>query len=599
MNPKHTWAWIAVGAGLFAFIFFFERHRQRPAPGLAPLLSNFKAADVTSVRVRPANTPDMIRVDRTNSGWTITQPVAFPANQTRVEALLAVLERLAPATVITARELQNHPKADEEFGFHNPQYLLELQQADLHTLKFGARTAPGDQVFVQVVGGVDVFVVDAELMKLLPGSINDWRDPTLLDLGSLVFDRISITNAGKVIALQHDATNNLWRSSEPLPARADRRHLDLLLQKLHGLSISQFVSDDPAADLDTFGLSPPGLSLAFARGTNQTALLQFGKTNAAGHFFARRVGINSVVTVPPEPLVPWREPVNEFRDRQLLAVPEGLREIEVRAAENFILQRTPSNTWQIATEKFPADPALVNDFLTTLGRLEIAQFVQDAVLSPDLGRYGLTSPTQQVIFRIPAAPGTTNAPLAHVSFGYTVGENIYARRADEDSVYAVRMADVQTLPVAGWQLRQRRIWNFQEHELARVVIHQAGKTRELIHDGTNSWSFAAGSQGILNGLAIEQTTLGFCNHAAPPWVTAWVARGEAARAGRYGITTNTLALTFELKRGEKFDIHFGANSPAQYPYARVTLEGEPWIFEFSTALYHLVDNYLTIPANVP
>ena len=151
MNPKITWVWIIVAAVLFAFIFFFERHRHQAGLGPAPLLSNFKAAAVTSVRVRPANTPDIIRADRTNLGWTITQPVTFPANQARIETLLAVLERLAPATVITARELQNHPKADEEFGFHNPQYLLELQQADWRTLKFGARTAPGDQVFVQVI----------------------------------------------------------------------------------------------------------------------------------------------------------------------------------------------------------------------------------------------------------------------------------------------------------------------------------------------------------------------------------------------------------------------------------------------------------------
>ena len=82
-------------------------------------------------------------------------------------------------------------------------------------------------------------------------------------------------------------------------------------------------------------------------------------------------------------------------------------------------------------------------------------------------------------------------------------------------------------------------------------------------------------------------------------MTAWVARGEAARDARFGITTNALTLTFESKRGEKFDVQFGALSPAQYPYARVALEGEPWVFEFSTALFELVLNYLTIPASAP
>lgn len=598
MNPKHTWAWIGVAAVLVAFIFL-DRRWNKPALGPRPFLSNFSAAAATGVRVRPANVEE-IRADRTNSAWMITRPFNFPANRVRVEALLLVLERLSPAAVITARELQRHPKADEEFGFDNPRISLEIQQNEARTqLKFGRRTAPGDQVFVQVVGGVDTFVVDAELLKLLPASVNDWRDPVLLDLRPLVFDRMSITNAGKVIAFQRDATNNLWRITEPLSARADAQHILMSFQKLQGLSISQFVTDNPSADLDSFGLTPPALSLAFARGTNNVALLQFGKTNAAGHFFARRGGINSVVTVPPEPLAPWREQFYEFRDRQLLALPADLREIEVRAAENFILQRESSNAWHFATEEFPADPALVEEFLTALSRLEIAQFMQDAVLNPDLARYGLTSPVQQVIFKAPVAAGTTNTPLAQLSFGAKAGENIYARRADEDSVYAVKLADFQILPTAAWRMRQRRIWNFSEHEIARVVIHQSGKTRERIHDGPNLWSFAANSQGILNGLAMEQVTRGFCDLAAPSWVTAWVARGEAARDARFGITTNTLALTFELKRGEKFDLQFGALSPAQYPYARVTLEGEPWVFEFSTVLWELVLNYLTIPEKGP
>jgi hypothetical protein len=596
MNPKHTWRWLIIAAGLFVFIFFFERHWRQPAPGPAPLLPNFTAEAVTSIKVRPANLPE-IRADRTNAAWWLKQPVNFPGQASRIEALLAGLEHLVPVAVISAGELLRHPKADEEFGFDNPQTSLDLQQGDSSTrLKFGRPTAPGDQVFVQVVGGIDIYVVDAELMKLLPGSANDWRDPALVDLRPLGFDRISITNAGKVIELQSDPANKLWRITSPLPARADAGRLLLSLQKLQGLSISGFISDDPRADLEGFGLSPPGWSLAFARGTNKVALLQFGKTNAAGHLFARRAGLNSVVTVPPESLAPWCEPFSEFRDRHLLALPAELREIEVRAAENFILQRDATHTWHLASEKFPVDSALVNDFLATLDRLEIVQFVQDAVTNPDLARYGLTSPVQQVIFKAPAAPGATNPTLIHLAFATNAaGENIYAHRADEDSVYAVKRADFQNLPIAGWQLRQRRIWNFPENDLARVVIHQNGKTRELIRHGTNSWAFAAGSQGIINGLAVEYAARGFGELAA----TAWVARGAAAREARYGITTNALTLTFELKRGEKFDLQFGVLSPAQYPYARVTLDGEPWVFEFSTALFELVLNYLTIPETVP
>jgi hypothetical protein len=68
---------------------------------------------------------------------------------------------------------------------------------------------------------------------------------------------------------------------------------------------------------------------------------------------------------------------------------------------------------------------------------------------------------------------------------------------------------------------------------------------------------------------------------------------------RYGISTNSLALAFELKRGEKFAIEFGGVAPSQYPYAAVTLDQETWVFEFPQALYQLVSSYLSIPAGTP
>lgn len=594
MNAKHTWTWLLIAGALLAFILLFERHWGQPPPGPAPLLPNFKATAVTAVTVQPAG-EEGIHLERTNATWTLTRPVPFPAQKALVENLLTALERLVPSHTVKPGELPNRPQAEAEYGFDNAPVTLNLQQGEyLTSVKFGRRTAPGDQMFVRVVGREDIYVVDVELLNLLPRSPNEWRDTSLVNWAALTFDRITITNVGKVISLQSDATNSkVWRLTEPMNVRADYDHLLASVQLLRSLSITRFVSDKTNADLDTYGLAPPSLSLVFANGTNPVASLHFGKTNEAGHFFARREGLASIVTVTGEALTPWRDTVPAFRDHQLLALPPATGEIEVQAAEKFTLQRGASNVWQLAGQKFRADPVLVAGFLATLENLKITQFF-GGITDTELLQYGLTTPGYQVSFR-PPVNGATSAPLAQLFFGTNQGPVIYARRADESSVYAVPLADYQQLPGAAWQLRERRLWNFAENDLARVVIRQDGKTRELIRNGTNSWSFASGSQGILNGLAMEMAVRPFGELTA----TAWVARGASALAPRYGITTNSLTLTFELKHGEKLDIAFGALSPAQYPYARVTLEGEPWVFEFSTTDFELVLNYLTIPASVP
>jgi len=227
--------------------------------------------------------------------------------------------------------------------------------------------------------------------------------------------------------------------------------------------------------------------------------------------------------------------------------------------------------------------------------LEIIEFVKDAITDPELRTYGLTSPVRQIILKSATASGATNPPLVQLSFGTNVDERVFARRADEDSVYAVKLSDFLRLPSAGWQLRERRIWNFTEGDLARVTIRQGGKTRAMLRAGTNSWAFAPGSQGVINEFAVEETAHRFGELTA----TEWSAHGDAAREARFGFTTNSLALSFELKRGEKLDVEFGDEAPSGYRYARVTLEGDPWVFECSLGLYQLVLTYLAIPPTVP
>ena len=597
MNSKLTWIWLLVAAGLFAFIFFFERN-LKPAPtGPPPVLPEFKASTVTSVRVLPAGYSE-IRVERTNSGWLMTRPIAAPAAKAQIEDLLAALEQLVPATVVSPGALKQRPQAEEDFGFENPQTSIVLQDAKANPrIQIGARTAPGDQVFLRVVGREDVFVVDADLLNLLPRGTNDWRDAALIDLRAVAFDRITITNITGPMDLQLDVAHGTWRMLHPMQTRADGRRILESLQALQALRIGQFVSDEARTDLEPFGLQRAALDLGFQAGTNTVALLHFGQspTNAPTQFFARREGFNSILTVSAESLTNWSKSFYHFRDRYLLTLPLELGEIEVRGGEGFVLQRASSNSWRVASQKFPVDAASVEDFLTALKELEIIEFVKDATTDPDLRAYGLTSAVCQLILKSDTATGATNLPLAQLSFGATLGEKIFARRADEDSVYAVKLSDFLRLPSAGWQLRARRIWNFTEDDLARVTIHQGGKTRGLLHAGTNSWIFAPGSQGVINEFAVEETAHRFGELTA----TAWSAHGDAAREVRFGFTTNSLALNFELKRGGKLDVEFGSEAPSGYRYARVTLEGDPWVFECSLGLYQLVLTYLVIPPTVP
>jgi len=578
---------------LFGLMLARNRYFRGHESGPGKVVPNLKPSAVESIQITLTNSAELL-AERTGSGWTLTKPLSYPAQAASIEVLLARLERLTPATSIRMEELKNRPKADEEFGFANPQASILIQQQGDQRIRLllGGKTAPGDQFFLQVVGAENVYVIDADVLKFVPRSANDWRDRTVLDLRALGFDRIAVTNGTRIFEVQRDSTNSPWRMARPFLARADGAKIEQALEKLQNLRVTQFVSDDPKADLEALNLQPAELELAFSQGSNNVALLQFGKTNNAGQVYVRRGGQNTIVTAANELVEPWRAPANDFRDLHLLVVTQPVDAIEIRGEENFSVQRQTNDTWRVLPQDLPTDEASVNELISVLGglHLEVAQgFVTEAGLT----NYGLAPPLRQYTFyaRADGAAGASNSVLAELQFGTNQPGKVFVRRTDESAVYSIPTNDFQRLPAGGWQLRGRRLWNFSDDDIAGATIRKDGKACQIIRKERYHWSFAPGSQGLIkNELALEETVRGLVQVTA----ATWVARGYQNRA-RYGFHDGGLQVTLELKNGDKATVEFGAEAPSNFEYAAVVLESQVWIFEFPWLLFRDVLSSLPIP----
>jgi len=592
MNFKNQWFWLLIGVGLLGFILVHRQFKQPEQSGPGKVIRDLRPSAVTEVQVRPQGQLE-IRAKRATAAWELTAPVVYPAQSASIDHLLQALANLRAVTFITAAELKNQPKADEDYGFTNPQASLIIRQPEKQfQILIGTLTAPGDQVFVQLIGVEAVHVVDAEILKLIPRSPDDWRDTAVLRLKNLTFDHIGINHAGRPLRFQR--VGNDWRMTAPIEARADNARIQECLQRLDGLEVSRYVSDDANADLESFGLQPADLEITLQDGTNTIALLQFGKspTNKLEQIFARRSSHNSILAVPKEPLVLWRGSARDFREAHLISETDGVNAMEIQGREPFALQQQTNNTWRVMPQNFPADSALVRDVLTNLAGMQIVEFTKDVVTPIDFTNYGLAAPISRYILKAPQTASATNLILAELNFGATEGDHIFVRRSDETSVYAVNKKDFERLPVAPLQMRERQIWSFSENEVTQLTIRQQGKVRQIQRKGAHNWTLAAGSQGMINDLAVEESVRPLCRLSA----AAWVARGEQDRE-RCGLGENCLQLTLDLKNGEKRTVSFGSAVPNEGVYAGVQLEGEFWIFEFSAALYRFVSLYLTIPAD--
>jgi len=596
MNSKSTWVWASAALALFAFIFFYQQHLGKRPVGPQKLLPSLKADAVTSVEILPLG-QRKIRAERVNDTWQLVEPLSYPAQATEIQVLLHALEQLTSTTYITEQELRTHERPDEEFGIEPAQTSLILQQGGHRTqIHVGYRTPPGNQVYLHIVTVTGIYVVDADWLQAIPRTGNDWRATGLVDLSRLRFDRLMVTKAGNTLELQRDPDSRLWGMVLPLKARADSGKVEEALRGLQDLRVHQFVSDRARPDLESFGLETPELSVALAQGSNVVFALDFGKTNGADLVYARQHDQNTIVTVDNARVGPWRASYEAFRDRHLVALTGRLDAIEVRVPDGFTLRRQASNSWSVLPEDFPADPGLIDELAGHLSGLEVS-FAKDSVTELELPKFGLAPPARQYILNFAAADREgTNATPVQLDFGADQEGNVFAKRDGESFVYAIKAADFARLPTAGWQLRDRRIWKFTEEDVASVTLQQEGKTRQFLRRGPKRWSFGAGTQGIMDEVmseAIEETV----HRLGDLTAAAWAGRGEDKR-GQFGFTTGTLQLSIELRNGEKRTVEFGGQAPSGLPCAMVSLEGNPWFFEFPVAVYQYVQFHLLVPANL-
>ena len=597
MNSRTTWVLLFVALGLGAFIFLFERRLPSPAAESKPtrILPGLQVADITSVTVRPVQRLE-IQAVKTNGQWQVLTPSPRRALGMSIKALLQTLSEMEWQARITAKELKDRPNYSREFGFEVPQFSLVIQKnSEQLQILIGSLTPLRDQLFLQVVGQNEIYLVSSQLLTLLPRIVTDWRNPQLIDLKGLAYDHLVISNGTKSFEMQRVKTGKSWQILRPIEARADQARIEHLLEQLQNIQFTKFVSDDPKADLDTYGLSTPDLSLNFMQGEDSVVTLQFSKpiTNQPALVYALRSDVGCIGIIPKETLVAWEVSFDEFRDRHLVELSGvNVNELEATSVDHFVVQLQTNGAWRVTSpEDLPADTALVREAIGTLGSMEIAQFVKSVVTEPDFPSYGLSPAVSRFWLRDSTA---TNPAIAELDFGSTTNGQVYVRRADETAVYAVSRLDYLELPTAGWRLRDRQLWNFSENDVTKVSIRQNGKLRELIHNGTNQWAFAANSQGIINNFAVEEAvaTLGQLSAAY------WTARSET-NLTTYGFTEDSLRVTLEVNHQgstEEYSVQFGGIAPSQLTYGAVTLNDQVWIFETPARISEIVRAYLAIPS---
>ena len=128
----------------------------------------------------------------------MTQPISYPAQGAPIMALLDALAGLEWQERISAGELKDQPDAQEKFGFTQPQCEVSLQGSGApRRILIGQSSALGDQVFLEVVGHPDIYLVNAAWLQLIPSDKDQWRNLSLLNPARLSYQSIEVRSPGR------------------------------------------------------------------------------------------------------------------------------------------------------------------------------------------------------------------------------------------------------------------------------------------------------------------------------------------------------------------------------------------------------------------
>lgn len=579
MNKKTTIFWVFMAIALFAYIYFFEWRKpanQSEAGLNQKLLLNFKPDLVTELRITAGKL--FLRVQRSGNGWWIASPIKYPAHPVLIDNLLKQIDGITREYKIETRSLK-------DFGLEDPAVAILIKQKDFQSeLQIGKITPDTAGVYVRLAGGDAVYVAPIELKQLISDKLNDWRSRALIfSQKETAFDRVEVKSPMRGIgfSIQHNPTNKTWHIIKPLQTRADRTKVDRLLMKILSCRVSDFVSDDPAAELDRFGLTSPEVELALGLGTNDLVTIQFGisPTNDPTQVYARIVEQKNVVLVGKDLFDSLHIPFTELRDRRLISfTPETISEIAVKGVGAFTIKYQSNQVWKIVEpQEMLVDNGLLSAFVSDLLSIQATDFEKDVVT--DFAPYGLSQPLRQVVIKsmVTNQGIITNIIVAQLDFGTNGAGKFFAKRPDENSVYTISELDYYKLPEAGWQLRNRQIWNFNLTNVTSVTVSKGGVMYQVVRRGEKDWTLGAGSQGIINKVGIERAVARLCSLQA----SSWVARGNENIAA-FGFEPNGYKITINTKENNQFNtyiLEIGGQSKSLSLYGSVYLDNLLWIFE--------------------
>ena len=291
--------------------------------------------------------------------------------------------------------------------------------------------------------------------------------------------------------------DGIWQLRAPFTANADPPKINEMLQDLLEKKVKQTLE---AEDLAQYGLQPPNIRIElWTEGETPAKTFLIGDRTVNYSVYTKEQSESHIFLIESSALDDFTKSPSDFRERDVFkfsATEIGVFRLQVAGQPEIRCEKqVASNTaaagqlgaWQMTQPvKAKADARVVEEIVSALGSLRVVVFEADGEY--DLADYGLSQPRITVTLQ-----STADDQIQELQIGSDAGTpgRIYVASSEHHAVYAVNKEIYTKLNRTVFDLRDKRVIDFQRTATHRFTIRQGDSEIVCQKDVEGEWEITA------------------------------------------------------------------------------------------------------------
>jgi hypothetical protein len=329
-----------------------------------------------------------------------------------------------------------------------------------------------------------------------------------------------------------------WIITSPVRAQGDSYEIDALINSIKEGKREEIVWEN-LEKMSEYKLDKPQYSLRFFyEGDTNPHGIDFGiESLDKKKVFLRVLGKDEILSAPIGFMNKLVKNLYDMRDKSLAYFSyDDVDEVSLLSTAGVFFLKREGDEWYLMPEKLKASQSRIEMYIGNITYGYFVEVEEEKAESSSMKKYGLDNTRLIVNFKL--KDGSNYMFMVGDRTTQGNSEYFYATRSTDGMIFQVKAETVYGLVKTEFDMKDRRIFDFQEDEVSSVTLKKGENSFSLLRDEKEGWIFEDTGEKIGRGYKIDSIVR--------------------------GITNAEYEVREPVKRGDKYWSETGIDDPAYY-----------------------------------